>query len=368
MQTDEPDDNDRTESNDQQESVPPAIREHVFEESDYQCQVCGAAAGDPGITLEIHHKTPQTDGGTNDPENLTCLCDRCHRHYHRMITADDLGSDVLTEPSSRTTLSGCDCEILKELDGRKLQTSEVAAATSVSEEHCRRRLWSLMAAGFVDREFSSGKWGLPEEIESSARGRWPSSPQQAARLAVQEMMRRLSDKGWSHDDVAELAGYHPRSVRVAIDRAAALRPPLDGPDVSGEPRQPPSGFVTLEDLLDDSTPRTDSEEEDDDSSSPDLILDVLKDPLRRRVLRQLQQVQSTSRSSMVADLLTQMYATSDQDQRYDLSWGQLEASLHHQHLPKMADAGLITYGANGSIHLASTTPLVDAVLTEVGEA
>lgn len=38
--------------------------------------------------LDLHHKTPLSLGGTNDPENLTLLCKDCHAEAHRQIQRD----------------------------------------------------------------------------------------------------------------------------------------------------------------------------------------------------------------------------------------------------------------------------------------
>lgn len=35
-----------------------------------------------GYNLTIHHKIPKSRGGSNDKENLTFLCDACHRVQH----------------------------------------------------------------------------------------------------------------------------------------------------------------------------------------------------------------------------------------------------------------------------------------------
>jgi 5-methylcytosine-specific restriction endonuclease McrA len=32
--------------------------------------------------LEIHHKRPRAEGGTNDAANLVTLCAACHRWWH----------------------------------------------------------------------------------------------------------------------------------------------------------------------------------------------------------------------------------------------------------------------------------------------
>jgi hypothetical protein len=41
--------------------------------------MCGAKAGDPGVTLEVDHVLSVDDGGTDDLDNLATLCRRCNR-------------------------------------------------------------------------------------------------------------------------------------------------------------------------------------------------------------------------------------------------------------------------------------------------
>lgn len=56
----------------------------VIVRDDYECQDCGSLGGRRGDTkLHVHHKTPVMEGGTNNLENLTTLCESCHwvRHH-----------------------------------------------------------------------------------------------------------------------------------------------------------------------------------------------------------------------------------------------------------------------------------------------
>ncbi len=60
-------------------TIPPSIRRKVLLRDGYRCRT-------PGCRnlrfLEIHHRTPRSRGGTNDPGNLLTLCSACHRHAH----------------------------------------------------------------------------------------------------------------------------------------------------------------------------------------------------------------------------------------------------------------------------------------------
>lgn len=48
-------------------------REDVLERDDYRCYDCGQ----DGCT-QVDHIVPKALDGTDDPENLAAMCDRCH--------------------------------------------------------------------------------------------------------------------------------------------------------------------------------------------------------------------------------------------------------------------------------------------------
>jgi hypothetical protein len=59
------------------------IRRRVYRRDDYMCQSCGAVGGAKGDTeLHAHHITPRSQGGSDQPENLTTLCQACHSQVH----------------------------------------------------------------------------------------------------------------------------------------------------------------------------------------------------------------------------------------------------------------------------------------------
>ncbi len=60
-------------------SIPPAIRRKVLARARNKCQRPGC--GHTGF-LEIHHIVPRSQGGTNDPDNLICVCSGCHKMLH----------------------------------------------------------------------------------------------------------------------------------------------------------------------------------------------------------------------------------------------------------------------------------------------
>jgi hypothetical protein len=60
-------------------SIPPATRRLVLARDRHQCQRPGC---DHTLFLEIHHIIPRSQGGSNNPENLSSLCSGCHQLLH----------------------------------------------------------------------------------------------------------------------------------------------------------------------------------------------------------------------------------------------------------------------------------------------
>lgn len=68
-------------------------RNHIFRRDNYTCQKCGTFHGlinENGIPLpttdgllDIHHKDPVSQGGTDNPDNLTTWCRYCHKEWHK---------------------------------------------------------------------------------------------------------------------------------------------------------------------------------------------------------------------------------------------------------------------------------------------
>ena len=58
-------------------------RKVTIERDDFTCQSCGAVGGPQGdVQLHVDHITPQSDGGSDDPDNLRTLCHDCHMGKH----------------------------------------------------------------------------------------------------------------------------------------------------------------------------------------------------------------------------------------------------------------------------------------------
>ena len=58
-------------------------RKVTIERDDFTCQNCGSVGGPEGnAELHVDHITPQSEGGSDDPENLQTLCRDCHMTKH----------------------------------------------------------------------------------------------------------------------------------------------------------------------------------------------------------------------------------------------------------------------------------------------
>lgn len=58
-------------------------RRKVYKRDGYRCQECGAGGGPHGdAVLHCHHKTPISQGGSHEYENLVTVCEFCHEEIH----------------------------------------------------------------------------------------------------------------------------------------------------------------------------------------------------------------------------------------------------------------------------------------------
>ena len=57
----------------------------VLKAANAKCSKCGSQND-----LQINHKTPIVNGGTNDWRNLEILCKKCHEKYHGIISKKSL--------------------------------------------------------------------------------------------------------------------------------------------------------------------------------------------------------------------------------------------------------------------------------------
>lgn len=59
--------------------LPPALRYYILQRDGFRCQLCGASPHNvEAYTLHVDHKQSKAHGGSDDPDNLLTLCERCN--------------------------------------------------------------------------------------------------------------------------------------------------------------------------------------------------------------------------------------------------------------------------------------------------
>ena len=58
-------------------NIPNTTRKEVYRRDGYRCALCDSPKG-----LQIHHAIHRSEGGSNQPQNLICLCWKCHAAAH----------------------------------------------------------------------------------------------------------------------------------------------------------------------------------------------------------------------------------------------------------------------------------------------
>lgn len=58
-------------------------RSQILERDNHTCQRCSSVE-----QLEVHHKTPRIEGGTDEFDNLITLCYGCHNYLHHKDSID----------------------------------------------------------------------------------------------------------------------------------------------------------------------------------------------------------------------------------------------------------------------------------------
>lgn len=70
----------RSSSTRAKQTVPPALRRAVLRRDRHACVVPGCRQA---VFVDVHRRTPRSEGGTNDAENLVTLCGAHHRALHQ---------------------------------------------------------------------------------------------------------------------------------------------------------------------------------------------------------------------------------------------------------------------------------------------
>lgn len=78
------------------------VRLMVLERDGYTCQLCGGTQGDPDptrptrkLSLHVDHIVPESQGGSNEPENLRVLCSACNEARSNLVTPSEPAKSML---------------------------------------------------------------------------------------------------------------------------------------------------------------------------------------------------------------------------------------------------------------------------------
>lgn len=216
--------------------VPEQRREEILQDVDYRCELCPARGPKVGgeATLHLHHRESPLTGGTNNRENIVVLCSDCHHHHHSGRTEpDEIETNLETVDIDPTP---ADFRLVNAIEQiAPATTGELADEAGISDVHALRRLYALAAANVVSKT-PDREWDLAERVDEPLRGQLPDDPEEAARHARDDVIRRMRDHGeLSHAEIAEIVGLSERTIPIAVNRARAFDPPLPAADGASEP-------------------------------------------------------------------------------------------------------------------------------------
>ncbi|WP_197424711.1 HNH endonuclease [Natronomonas sp. CBA1123] len=220
-------------------SLTPSVREFLRQDRGNECELCGTNNADGDVDLEIHHRVPKSEGGTDQPSNLMLVCRQCHQRHHgntpsdRAVEAespadedssDEAASETRTPLEPRSSPNETDSEILSIIeDEGPVPTGVIAEQVGCSKQHVRRQCWKLSGEQLI-APTKNEQWEL---LESASNQEitigLPEKPKQAKRAGRDEVIRRMSAHGMAHTKIAEITGLSRATVDVAVDRARALR-------------------------------------------------------------------------------------------------------------------------------------------------
>lgn len=90
---------------------------------------------------------------------------------------------------------------------------------------------------------------------------------------------------------------------------------------------------------------------------------ILADPVRRYILHYLAEQETPATFDRLTSQVAAWRTDSDPDTVDDATLTEIRTALHHVHLPKLADFGIITYEANpGEITLTDDTDSIEPFL------
>ena len=244
------------------EPVPSHIRNRVLNRDNHRCQVCHSAGPQAGgvAPLEVHHKDPHEEDDRHAMDNLLALCRDCHRWHHLQPEPEEV--PITLSDADKQQLRAHDYEILQVLatDG-PMRTGEIrdAITPDLSVMAVRERLYQLMGLDdrvdsrerrLIDQDVETGRWGLPDDISMSERGRIPPSVEALIQRVIDEHVRRAVDRDVDRQAIAEVFDVGTRTTYHKESRARAYQIPLDQliSDRGRPTRVPPEDRNTILDI------------------------------------------------------------------------------------------------------------------------
>lgn len=267
--------NDDSDSDDDEVSLTPSVKEYIKAVYHNQCALCSADGSGDDVSLHVHHRVQRADGGTNHPENLIPLCEDCHHRHHGAAvpvtvnsSSDDRSddntehesmehdhSDPTNEPNPEQTnadrteplpprqdANETDSDIIACVEEHgPMPAPKIAERVDISEEYTRRELWKLAGEDIVVLR-SDSQWDISERTPDSERELGlPDNPKSAQRAGRDEVIRRMAASGMSREQIKQITDLSRNTVAKAVFRARARQATDlaagDDPDISAVTEQ-----------------------------------------------------------------------------------------------------------------------------------
>ena len=130
------------------------LRWQILERDKYTCQYCGQSA--PDIKLEVDHKVPLVDGGTDDPDNLVASCWACNRGKNGLRQSIVLRREK-KNVDLNISLNNRRKQVLQSIvESSGLTNSEIQKEHSITESNTSVILRRLRLAGKIEK--IGNKW------------------------------------------------------------------------------------------------------------------------------------------------------------------------------------------------------------------
>jgi len=130
------------------------LRWQILERDKYTCRYCGQSA--PDIKLEVDHKVPLVDGGTDDPDNLVASCWACNRGKNGLRQSIVLRREK-KNVDLNISLNNRRKQVLQSIvESSGLTNSEIQKEHSITESNTGVILRRLRLAGKIEK--IGNKW------------------------------------------------------------------------------------------------------------------------------------------------------------------------------------------------------------------